>query len=79
MELDDQPEDPNADIGISTPDAQAIKQAILASVKDGFVEIGDIPEMVEHLMNAFKDIDSQVFARDEMMRSMKDRLTAKDK
>ena len=68
-------DEPDADIGISANDAQAIKQTILTTVKDGFVETGDCDTLAADLIEAFKNIDAEVFRRETLQKS----LTAQSK
>ena len=63
------------DIGISVADAQAIKQAILHTVKEGSVVPGEVTSLVDDMIIAFKSIDNEVFARDAMEKEFTAGLT----
>jgi len=54
------------DIGVSTPDAQAIKHCILESIQAGYTEVGDASTLAADLIDAFKAVDAQVFRRSEL-------------
>ena len=56
------------DIGVSIPDAMAIKSAILRTIEHQVVEPGDFYTLAEDLLSAFKAIDNDVFIRSEQER-----------
>ena len=60
----------SSDVGVSTADAQAMKQCILKSVQEGFVEAGDVATLANDLIDAFKEIDEQVFIRSELEKAL---------
>ena len=76
MLIDD--DDP-ADIGISTPDAQSIKATLLAAVREGHIGAGDTHTLAGELIQSFKDIDNEVFMRDDMEAALRKRLTPDEK
>lgn len=63
---DDETPPQELDIGVSVPDAVAIKSAVLHAVREGHVMAGDVSTLVDDLIGAFKDLDNNVFARDQM-------------
>lgn len=63
---DDETPPQELDIGVSVGDAVAIKSAVLAAVREGHVMAGDVSTLVDDLIGAFKDLDNNVFARDEI-------------
>ena len=67
------------DIGISTPDAQSIKATLLAAIREGHLGVGETHTLAGELIQSFKDIDNEVFARDEMESAIRKRLTAEEK
>ena len=71
--------DVSSDIGLSTNDVIAIKNAVLKAFIEGHVESGDIGIAVQDFIGAFIDLDNQAVARDAALSREKERLTAEKK
>ena len=71
--------DPKGDIGLSTNDVVAIKNAVLKAFMDGTIVAGEAGVAVKDIIGAFIDLDNQAIARDEALVREKERLTAEKK
>ena len=54
------------DIGVSVGDAVALKSALLHAIREGHFLSDEPEELAAKMVEAFKNIDNNVFARDEM-------------
>ena len=70
--MNDEPESKNNDLGLSIPDAQGIKSALLRAVSEGHIAQDCAHSAACDLVAAFQVIDTEVFTRSESERILRE-------
>jgi len=70
--MNDEPESKIDDLGLSIPDAQGIKAALLRAVSEGHLTNDSAFEAACDLVAAFQTLDTEVFTRSESERKLRE-------
>jgi len=70
--MNDEPESKIEDLGLSIPDAQGIKSALLRAVSEGHITQDSAFDAACDLVAAFQTLDMDVFTRSESERKLRE-------